>query len=86
MMRLVWDACGLKGSPFDGLADDAEDFEIWNNWGRLIYESLGAEMRVKVAHRKWTGQDGQERTSLSVKDLKQLKRSEETADASSVPW
>ena len=86
MMRLVWDASGLNGSPFDGLGEDASDEEVWNNWGRLVYETLGSEMRVKVAHRKWTGQDGQERTSLSVKDLQQLKRSESSADEAGVPW
>ena len=86
MMKLVWNAFGLNGSPFDDLADDATDEGVWNNCGRIVFEALGAEMRVKVAHRKWVGDDGQERTSLSVKHLDQIKRAEPSTESASVPW
>ena len=86
LMRMVWDGHGLQGTPFDGLDDDASEEEMWNAWGRMVYESLGASIRVKVAHRKWVGNDGKERTSLSIKDVSQIKQAAQPAESQNVPW
>ena len=87
MMVGIWNACGLTGTPFDDMPEDADDADIWQSWGRMIYEALGASVRIKVDHRKWQGREGDEMTSLSIKTIDAIKTTPAAGPtAETVPW
>jgi hypothetical protein len=81
LMRMTWEALGLKGAPWDGLPEGASDGDIWAAFTQGCHNARGARCRLKLGHRSWEKSDGEKQTEVQVERIAPRAASEGTPAA-----
>ena len=67
---MVWKGLGQQGFAWDGIAEGADDSEIWDRLMDMARQSIGRRVAIKLKQRSYTTRDGEKKTSEDVKAMK----------------